>query len=413
MSHRPSPNDQRETPPFTLEDLTGPRPDVAQSAELDAALSGQTVLVTGAAGSIGAALSEQLAALRPGRLVLVDVDEHGLYQLERRLEERLPEERLPEERHSEERHSEERRPARSHSPDGRSTESPLAIDCQLVDVSDPTGVERLFRQFRPDLVIHAAAYKHVHITERHPCRTFRVNTLSATYLTRACDRYDTGPLIFVSTDKAARPQGVLGATKRLAEWYVCSGASPVRRNVVRFGNVFRSRGSVVPLFEAQLASGAPLTVTHPEMRRYFMSKPEACLLILETLRLTSHHGYVFQMGAPVSILRLAESLANHYLGLGALQRGDAALSVVGVRPGEALREHLCGPGESLTPTGHPHIRGIDGPSGPCRQDLDDQIRRLCSAFQDPEIRPAEARALLFEALEALRPTEDTSMRASA
>lgn len=395
-SHAASPETVRTTLPFTLENLTGPRPALSPSDQLKATLSGQTVLVTGAAGSIGSALSTDLAALTPERLVLVDIDEHGLYQLRRWFSERPGSERPLSEQYDT-----AERDAQKHGAQQRDAGHYPSIECRLADVSDLASVERLFRQVRPDLVIHAAACKHVPITERHPCRAFRVNTLSAVYLAQACQRHDTRQLIVVSTDKAARPQNVLGATKRLAEWHVLSATLPGASKAIRFGNVFGSRGSVLPLFEEQLARGQPLTVTHPEMERYFMSMREACVLSLETLRLTSHLTYVFRMGPPVSIRRLAERLICHRLGPEALATGDGRIRYTGVRPGEAIREHLCGHGESLAPTAHPHISGVEATGRPRTGDIACWIRRLREAFRDPQIRPDAARALLFDAVAAL------------
>lgn len=309
-------------------------------ASLRNALSNRTVLVTGAGGSIGSELSAQLLALNPFRLVLVDVSEHNLYQLETTL--------------------------RSHSYDGD-------LEFCIADVRDESVMSGLLAREHPDLVLHTAAYKHVPLLERHPAEAFRNNTLATVHLLRLCEQHDVDQFVFVSTDKAVRPTSVLGATKQRAEWYVRTASPSIESATVRFGNVFGSQGSVVPRFEEKLAVGEPLPVTHPDMERYFMTSEEACALLLHTLLLDTHPTYILRMGDPMRIQWLAKQLIKH-------RHPDAdpasMIEYVGRRPGEKLTEDLVQEAESVHPTAHPSILGLNAPVPYSRETLDTHFRDL-------------------------------------
>lgn len=333
---------QRPPPPPTvcLHDVVPrDRVQIDRTAMTDH-LSDRTVLVTGAGGSIGSELSDQILALSPFRVVYVDVSEYNLYCLERTLRERA-----------------------------YSGEMKFCI----ADVRESDVMNRLFASTRPDVVLHTAAYKHVPLMERHPAEAFRNNTLATAHLLRLCDDYDVEQFVFVSTDKAVAPTSVLGATKRLAEWYVRTAACSSRCTIVRFGNVFGSQGSVVPLFQEQLANGGPVTVTHPDMERYFMSVDEACSLILQTLLYDDHPVYIFRMGDPVPIRWLAEQLIRRW-------RPDVDpaqyIEYVGRRPGEKLSEELAMTGETPYPTPHPGIVGLRGPVPYSRAEIQAYVERL-------------------------------------
>lgn len=265
---------------ITLYDVVDRNPPTIDTQELHNASADRTILVTGAGGSIGSELMVQLAQLRPFRLVGVDMSEYNLYRLRHNLD-------------------------AADSPDN-------VLDLRLADVRTPHAMHRIFRETAPDVVIHTAAYKHVPMMERHPAEAFHNNTRATMQLLKLCEEHQTAQFLFVSTDKAVQPTSVLGATKRLAEWYVRAAQSPVSRSIVRFGNVFGSRGSVVPRFERCLSSGRPIPVTHPDMERYFMSAAEACSLIMHTLLLDSHPVYLFRMGSPVRIQDLAEQLVRRW-----------------------------------------------------------------------------------------------------
>jgi FlaA1/EpsC-like NDP-sugar epimerase len=369
----PSPGTSRSAKaPLELEDLL-PRdaPAEVNTSALRDYLAGRTVLVTGAGGSIGTELVLQLLRLNPFRLVLVDISEYNLFQLENAL--------------------------RARAYDGE-------LEFCIADVRDRSIMEGLFSDFRPDVVLHTAAYKHVPLMERHPAEAFRNNTLTAVTLLDLSRTYETEQFVFVSTDKAVEPASVLGATKRLAEWYVRScEKSPVEKppaenpteendgpqcKIVRFGNVFGSQGSVAPLFEKQLREGGPVRVTHPEMERYFMSAHEACSLILQTLLMEDAPVYVFDMGDPVSIQRLAEEVVRrHYPGDDPREH----IALTGVRPGEKLREKLATPEETVGATVHERISGLNSPVPYRRAVLEayfEQLTALCVERQTAPLRKA-------------------------
>jgi FlaA1/EpsC-like NDP-sugar epimerase len=301
-------------------------------------LADRTVLVTGAGGSIGTELSRQLYALRPAHLVLVDISEHNLFALESQL----------------------------------SPASDRVSFC-LANVQHTGAMAPIFEAHRPDVVLHAAAYKHVPLMERHPIAAFRNNTMATVRLLQQCAAYEVEQFVFASTDKAVEPVSVLGATKRLAEWAVRHSASPIRCKVVRFGNVFGSRGSVVPLFIQQFEAGGPLEVTHPEMERYFMSAEEASGLILQTLLLDTAPTYALQMGDPIRITWLAEQIIEH---LAPGVSPSDHIMFTGRRPGEKLCEQLWGPDETSHATEHPRVLGLRGPIPVEPHALDALLTRL-------------------------------------
>jgi FlaA1/EpsC-like NDP-sugar epimerase len=281
-------------------------------------LTGECVLVTGAGGSIGAELCRQIARVGPSRLVLVDHSEANLFEIERE---------LVEDRHF------------------------LATAAVLADVKDEERIREVFAQHRPAVVFHAAAYKHVALMEANPVEAVRNNAIATRQLTRIAGDYGTRTFVLVSTDKAVAPATVMGASKALAEWAV--EAAEARYDdtafcAVRFGNVLGSSGSVVPIFRRQIAAGGPVTVTDPEMTRYFMTIPEAVQLVIRSGSL-AQGGEVFalEMGEPVRILDLAEQMIRFS---GLVPERDIAIDVIGRRPGEKLHEQLFNSYERSEPT---------------------------------------------------------------
>ena len=351
--------------PVALNDLVSREPvDIDRSA-LGHHLSGRTVLVTGAGGSIGAELSAQLTRLSPARLVLVDVSEQNLHRLETALRAQAP-----------------------------NTDLAFA----LADVRDEARMAPLLRREQPDAVLHTAAYKHVHLMERHPYEAFQNNTMATVGLLRLCERSDVDQFVFVSTDKAVAPQSVLGATKQWAEWYVRTAGPSLQARTVRFGNVFGSNGSVVPRFVEQLAQDEPLTITHPEMERYFMTAEEACQLILQTLLFNAHPTYIPKMGDPVRIEWIARQLIDR---LHPQAAPEEMIEYVGRRPGEKLSEQLVCENESVHETDDPSILGLEAAPRSHREALDAHLQEVQATAPDDA---AELRRLLLRAEPASSPS---------
>lgn len=306
-----------------IEDLLG-RPVIRlDDAQVKAQFSGKRVLVTGAAGSIGSELARQLARMQLKELVLVDIAESGLYDVEMELR-------------------------AAGTPD---------LHVRIADVRDRNGMAGIFAAHRPQVVFHAAAYKHVPLMEAQPREAVQTNIHGTRTMAELACEHQVEQFIFVSTDKAVNPTSVMGASKRVAEMVVNSLAATrpgaPRFTTTRFGNVLGSSGSVIPLFRRQIAAGGPVTVTHPEVTRFFMTIPEACRLVLEAA--TMGRGgeiFVFDMGQPVRIADMAEKMIR----LSGLEPGrDITIAYTGLRPGEKLYEELLASSENTLPTHHPRI----------------------------------------------------------
>lgn len=313
----------------SIEDLLGRRPVRLDWARIRDGLAGRRVLVTGAGGSIGSELCRQLISAGIERLILVDACELNLYQIEMELRERHPE--LPLARH-------------------------------LLDVTDSAGVAELFRRESPQIVFHAAAYKHVPLLEDQLRAAVRNNVLGTRVVAEAAAAAECERFVLISTDKAVNPANIMGATKRVAE-RLCleqTRASATRFIAVRFGNVLGSAGSVVPLFRQQIARGGPVTVTDPEVERFFMTIPEACQLIMQAASLGAG-GEIFalDMGEPIKIRFLAEQMIR----LSGREPGvDIQIRYIGLRPGEKRFEELFHAQEDTLATAHPKIRAARRPA---------------------------------------------------
>ena len=307
----------------SIEDLLGRDPVALDQEAIHAGLSGRRVLVSGGGGSIGSELCRQVARLGPSELIVFEKSEYNLYCIEMELKRTFPQ---------------------------------VPIRALLGDVSDPIAVEHLFESCRPQVVIHAAAYKHVPLLENQVREAALNNVCGTRTMALAADRHGCGIFVLVSTDKAVNPANVMGATKRVAEIFCQNFArrSGTRFVTVRFGNVLGSAGSVVPLFREQIRKGGPVTVTHREMTRYFMTIPEACQLILQAgVMGDGGEIFVLDMGEPVKITYLAEQMVR----LAGLEPGkDIRIEFTGLRPGEKLYEELFHEQEALKPTGHDKIR---------------------------------------------------------
>jgi FlaA1/EpsC-like NDP-sugar epimerase len=305
-----------------IEDLLGREPVELDWTAIREELTGKRVLVTGGGGSIGSELCRQVARLGAATLTILDVSEFNLYEIERELRAAYPDLML----------------------------TPLLGDC-----GDDAAVEHAFATARPEVVFHAAAYKHVPLLERQAREAFRNNVLATRTVAAAADRHGTGCMVLISTDKAVNPSSVMGACKRIAELWCQNLAARLKTRfiTVRFGNVLDSAGSVVPLFREQIERGGPVTVTHPEIARYFMTIPEACQLILQAATLgTGGEIFALDMGEPVNIRYLAEQMIRL-----AGKRPDVDIPIVytGLRPGEKLFEELFHPLEAYRQTAHRKI----------------------------------------------------------
>jgi FlaA1/EpsC-like NDP-sugar epimerase len=306
-----------------LDDLLGRDPVQLDDAGLHGFLNGRTVLITGAGGSIGSELCRQIARFGPRRIVLYEMSEFALYSIEQEFRDRLP---------------------------------LTTVEAAIGDAKDAARVKEVFARFRPDVVFHAAAYKHVPLMEEENAfQAILNNVISTIVVARAAQAHGTSKFVLVSTDKAVNPVNVMGATKRLAEvlCQVLQPTSPTQFVIVRFGNVIGSNGSVVPRFREQIARGGPVTVTHPEIERYFMSIPEAAQLVLQAA-LMGKGGeiYVLDMGEPVKIVELAKQLIR----LSGFSENDVRIEYTGLRPGEKLYEEPIASSETTLPTPHPKLR---------------------------------------------------------
>jgi FlaA1/EpsC-like NDP-sugar epimerase len=292
------------------------------------AWKGRRILVTGAGGSIGGELTRQLLLLAPSRLYLLDKDENSIFELEQELKFRNPN---------------------------------AAIEAVIADIKVPERLAAVFAEARPEVVFHAAAHKHVPLMEKHPCEAVLNNVMGTKNVLEACRAFGTNKFLFISSDKAVNPTNVMGATKRVGERLVSifSGGDGLHAAAVRFGNVMGSHGSVIPLFRKQIEKGGPVTVTHPEIERFFMTIPEAVQLILCAGTL-AHNGEVFvlDMGNPRKVIDLARQMIE----LSGLQpEKDIPIAITGLRPGEKMFEELVTSGESLRETGYEKVFQIAPP----------------------------------------------------
>lgn len=303
-----------------VEDLLGREQTPIDVEQVRATVAGKVVAVTGAAGSIGSELCRQIMHLSPARLVLLEIDETRLYELWLEL---------------------------------RQIDADVPVMC-ICDIRDAERLDRVFAEHRPQVVLHAAAYKHVPLMELAPDEAVKTNVLGTRNVIEACEQHGAERFVLISTDKAVAPANVMGLTKSLAEQVMLAAAKRARvlTVAVRFGNVLGSRGSVVPVFENQLRHGGPLTVTDPDVTRYFMTIREAARLVLQAQAIgRTGDIFVLEMGEPVKIVDLAKKMI-------ALSGVPADIEFIGLRPGEKLHESLVEEHESLEPTGAEKIQRV-------------------------------------------------------
>ena len=305
-----------------INDLLGREAIQLDLDSIEAFTKDKVILVTGAGGSIGSEMCRQICNFNPKLLLLVEQAENPLFHIERELRSRFPQ---------------------------------VAMKAIICDITDKTRIEEIFEKYKPRIVIHAAAHKHVPLMELNPGEAIKNNIIGTKTVADTADRYGSTNFVMISTDKAVNPTSIMGSTKRIAEMYTqdLNKTSKTHFVTVRFGNVLGSEGSVVPIFEKQIAQGGPVTVTHPEMKRYFMTIPEASQLVLQAATMgKGGEIFVLDMGEPVKIVDLAKELIT----LSGFRPGeDIEIVFTGIRPGEKLFEELSIKGEDMLPTRHPKI----------------------------------------------------------
>ena len=344
-----------------IEDLLGRDEIKISLKEIKENFNNKVIMVTGAAGSIGSELCRQLASFGPKQLVLYDNGETPMHSLRLELEERFPE---------------------------------LSFVPVIGDVRQISRLDHAFRHYHPQVVFHAAAYKHVPLMEENPCEAVRVNVAGSRNVADKCIEYDVEKMVMISTDKAVNPTNIMGCTKRLAEIYVQSLGLALERGEVkgrtrfvttRFGNVLGSNGSVIPRFREQIAKGGPVTVTHPDITRFFMTIPEACRLVMEAATMsTGNQIFVFDMGESVKIDTLARKMITL---AGFVPDKDIAVEYTGLRPGEKLYEEVLSDHENTLPTNHERIRiaKVRDYEYAQAKETTDELARLALAVEIPDM----------------------------
>lgn len=356
-----------------IEDLLGRSPVQLDPTPVDAYLSGKVVLITGGGGSIGSELCRQVAKRHPKRLVIVDIYENNAYDIQQELRYQYG--------------------------------SSLDLRVEIASIRDRERVEQLFSAYRPDVVFHAAAHKHVPLMETSPQEAVRNNVFGTRNLVWAADRCGVKKFVQISTDKAVNPTNVMGATKRLCEMILQSmkGRSATTFAAVRFGNVLGSNGSVVPLFQKQIRAGGPVTITDKRIIRYFMTIPEAAQLVLQAGAMARQNElYVLDMGQPVKILDLAENMIRLS---GYIPYRDIDVVETGLRPGEKLYEELLINSRDIEKTEH-NLIFVERQPSITEEELEHKLALLDRALQDND--PAVVRLALHQVVPTFREPEEVN-----
>jgi O-antigen biosynthesis protein WbqV len=375
----PGTEDKPDLQPISVEDLLGRSQIVLDPAPVRSLIAGRRVLVTGSGGSIGSEIVRQVCGIGPSAICLVDASELNLYTIDAEVAQQWPD---------------------------------LERSSRIVDVRHRTSIQDCFSAFRPDIVFHAAALKHVPLVESNPLAGIWTNTIGSRNVSDAALAAGCRTMVLISTDKAVNPTNIMGASKRCAESYCqalalaqASRPDATRFVAVRFGNVLGSTGSVVPLFERQLKAGGPITVTHPDIERYFMTIREAVQLVLQASALgmtgdAQGKVFVLDMGRPVKILDLARQMIRL---AGRRPDTDVAIHFTGLRPGEKLFEELFHDGEKIEPTTVPRIN-VASPRTATLPVLTEALSRLERACTSGET--AEAVALVTSLVPEYRGSGD-------
>lgn len=356
-----------------IEELLGRDPVKVDTSQVSDFLQGKTVLVTGGAGSIGSELCRQISRFNPGLLIVLDQDETGVFNTKRALD--------------------------------IETGGLVNVEAAIADVRDIAEVDQIFSKYRPQVVFHAAAYKHVPLMEEHPDRAAKTNVFGTRTVARVAKMWNAEKFVMVSTDKAVNPTSIMGATKRAAELLVrdMGESGNVSFVSVRFGNVLGSRGSVVPIFTEQIARGGPVTVTDPEMRRYFMTIPEAVLLVLQAGAMGDNGDvFVLDMGEPVKIVDLARQL----IVLSGLEPDkDIPIVFTGIRPGEKMFEDILSAEEGTAATSHDRIFISHTGASMTSAEINRGLKSLSTAIESGDKKAVVS--ALRELVQTFRPESNT------
>ncbi|MCP4914228.1 MAG: polysaccharide biosynthesis protein [Oligoflexia bacterium] len=333
------------------EDLLGREEVILDSTSLSSMASDKTILITGAGGSIGSELCRQIAKFNPHKIIFFEQSEFNMYKLERDMRELYPN---------------------------------LSYHCIMGDVRNEKDLDYAFAKFRPEIVLHAAAYKHVPMMEANPTEAVKTNILGTVNVSNYSLKYNVERFVMISTDKAVNPTNIMGATKRVAESYcqfIQKKTDTTKFLTVRFGNVLGSSGSVIPLFKEQIEKGGPITVTHKDITRYFMSIPEASRLVLQAGALgIGGEVFVLDMGEPIKIVDLAKQMISMS---GLKLDEDIKIEYTGLRPGEKLFEELLLSSEETLPTLHPLVK-VAKAQGPV-EEFTDKLKALLSMNQETNV----------------------------
>lgn len=359
-----------------IEDLLGRDEIKLDNKNIESLIKNRTILVTGAGGSIGSELCRQIVKYKPEMLIMLDIYENSLYDIEQELKSKFPK---------------------------------MKLEAVIASIRDKKRIEQLFEKYNPYLVFHAAAHKHVPLMEDSPLEAIKNNVFGTYNVVNACDKYKVKKFILISTDKAVNPTNIMGATKRVCEMIVQAKnkVSDTEFAAVRFGNVLGSNGSVIPLFKKQIAEGGPVTVTHKEITRFFMTIPEAVALVLQAMTYADGGEiFVLDMGEPVKIYDLAESLIKLS---GLVPNKDIEIKFTGLRPGEKLYEELLMGEEGLEKTSHNKIF-VAEPMNITMKDIEEKLQKLQTILDKDNIDNGELKEIVKSVVPTFKEPDDVNIK---